>query len=225
VTPVERQTILLVIDDDLICAAARRELETRRPDVRVSAVNSVESALRHAELAAPNVILLAEGLRDLELHGEALPLETIVKALGMYAPVVVMGAAIRDRGLNALIAADAADYVPQAEGCMTVALGLLERRLDRAQRIADSSPGLLDGWSKDFAEVLRHELNNPLTGILGNAELLLAEINRKKDGRLPFGGLERVETIAALAMRMRETVRQLSHQWEVRGDPASSPPA
>ena len=224
-TPVERQTILLVIDDDLICAAARRELETRRPDVRVSAVNSVESALRHAELAAPNVILLAEGLRDLELHGEALPLETIVKALGMYAPVVVMGAATRDRGLNALIAADAADYVPQAEGCMTVALGLLERRLDRAQRIADSSPGLLDGWSKDFAEVLRHELNNPLTGILGNAELLLAEINRKKDGRLPFGGLERVETIAALAMRMRETVRQLSHQWEVRGDPASSPPA
>ena len=196
----ERQTILLVIDDDLICTAARRELETRRPDVRVSAVNSVEAALRHVELAAPNVILLAEGLRESELNGEALRLEKVVKALGMFAPVVVMGVASRDVGLNALIAADAADYVPQAEGCMTVALGLLERRLDRARRIADSSPGLLDGWSKDFAEVLRHELNNPLTGILGNAELLLAEINRKKDGRLPFGGLERVETIAALAM-------------------------
>jgi signal transduction histidine kinase len=219
----ERQTILLVIDDDLICAAARRELETRRPDVRVSAVNSVEAALRHVELTAPNVILLAEGLRESELNGEAQQLEKVVKALGMFAPVVVMGAAARDMRLNALIAADAADYVPQAEGCMTVALGLLERRLDRAQRIADSSTGLLDGWSKDFAEVLRHELNNPLTGILGNAELLLAEINRKKDGRLPFGGLERVETIAALAMRMRETVRQLSHQWEVRGDPAGSP--
>jgi nitrogen-specific signal transduction histidine kinase len=72
-------------------------------------------------------------------------------------------------------------------------------------------------WSKDFAEVLRHELNNPLTGILGNAELLLAESARKNDGKLPHGGLERVETIAALAMRMR--VRQLSHQWEARNDP------
>jgi signal transduction histidine kinase len=76
-----------------------------------------------------------------------------------------------------------------------------------------------DEWHKDFAEVLRHELNNPLTGILGNAELLLAEIARKKDGKLPYGGLERVETIAALAMRMRETVRQLSHEWETRNDP------
>ncbi|MDP9340225.1 MAG: hypothetical protein M3P45_15295 [Acidobacteriota bacterium] len=218
----ERQTILLVINDDLVCAAARRELETRRPDVRVSAVSSVAVALRLVEHTAPNVILLAEGLRESELNGEASRLEKVVKALGMYAPVVVMGVANRDVSLNALIAADAADYVPQAEGYLAVALGLLERRLDRARRIADSSPGPLDGWSRDFAEVLRHELNNPLTGILGNAELLLAEINRKKDGRLPFGGLERVETIAALAMRMRETVRQLSHQWEVRGDPAGS---
>lgn len=103
---------------------------------------------------------------------------------------------------------------------MRDALDLLERRLARRQRIAESAPAkAAEEWSKDFAEVLRHELNNPLTGILGNAELLLAEIARKKDGRLPYGGLERVETIAALAMRMRETVRQLSHEWETRNDP------
>ena len=66
---------------------------------------------------------------------------------------------------------------------------------------------------------MRHELNNPLTGILGNAELLLAKIARKKDGKLRYGGLERVETIAALAMSMRETVRQLRHEWEARNDP------
>jgi signal transduction histidine kinase len=35
--------------------------------------------------------------------------------------------------------------------------------------------------------VLRHELNNPLTGILGNAELLLSEIRRKSDGRFVCG--------------------------------------
>jgi signal transduction histidine kinase len=62
--------------------------------------------------------------------------------------------------------------------------------------------------------LLRHELNNPLTGILGNAELLLSEVRRKNDGRLPQGGQVRLETIAALAVRLRETVRRLSQEWE-----------
>jgi nitrogen-specific signal transduction histidine kinase len=122
--------------------------------------------------------------------------------------------------LKALIAAGVADYVPHSEACMNDALDLMEHRLARRQRIAESVPvKAAERWSKDFAEVLRHELNNPLTGILGSAELLLAEIARKKDGKLPHGGLERVETIAALAMGMRETVRQLSHEWEARNDP------
>jgi signal transduction histidine kinase len=59
-------------------------------------------------------------------------------------------------------------------------------------------------------------MNNPLTGILGNAELLLAEVRRKNDGKLPHGGQQRLETIAALAVRLRETVRRLSEQWEAR---------
>jgi nitrogen-specific signal transduction histidine kinase len=88
-------------------------------------------------------------------------------------------------------------------------------RFDTSSNVPATGSG---EWSKDFAEVLRHELNNPLTGILGNAELLLAEMARKKDGKLPHGGLERVETIAALAMR--ETVRQLSQEWETKNDPA-----
>lgn len=74
----------------------------------------------------------------------------------------------------------------------------------------------LEGLAEDFGEVLRHELNNPLTGILGNAELLLSEIRRNDDGRLPANGLQRVETIAALAVRLRETIRRLSQEWDVR---------
>ena len=68
--------------------------------------------------------------------------------------------------------------------------------------------------------MLRHEMNNPLTGILGNAELLLAEIHKKDDGKLPHGGRQRVETIAALAVRLRETVRRLSQEWESWRNPA-----
>src|ERR1700730_15463240 len=132
-----------------------------------------------------------------------------------------MGRTERETSLNALIAAGVADYVPRSERCMNDALNLLEHRLARRQRITENIPakGPAEEWSKDFAEVLRHELNNPLTGILGNAELLLAEIARKKDGKLPAGGKEGGESIGALAVRMRGTVRQLCHKWETKNDP------
>jgi signal transduction histidine kinase len=71
----------------------------------------------------------------------------------------------------------------------------------------------------DFGAVLRHELNNPLTGILGNAELLLLEL-RRKHRDLPVQLQARLETIASLAVRMRETVRRLSEQCE----PQTGPP-
>lgn len=71
------------------------------------------------------------------------------------------------------------------------------------------------GEERDFGEVLRHELNNPLTGILGNAELLLVEM-RRSHAEWPQQAQTRLETIAALAVRMRETVRRLSQAWEAQ---------
>ena len=69
---------------------------------------------------------------------------------------------------------------------------------------------------RDFGEVLRHELNNPLTGILGNAELLLLEVRRGKLD-LPPQTLQRIEIITELAVRMRETVQRLSDPFRRRG--------
>ena len=77
---------------------------------------------------------------------------------------------------------------------------------------------------RDFGEVLRHELNNPLTGILGNAELLLVE-SRRHNLELPAQAEARLETIAALAVRMRETVRRLSEEWQSQVVPMDSEPA
>jgi signal transduction histidine kinase len=118
--------------------------------------------------------------------------------------------------LSALLDAGAADYVMRDGGCLPSALGLVRSRLQQAQNVADSARDPLAEIGEDFGEVLRHELNNPLTGILGNAELLLAEVHRKNDGKLPRGGEQRLETIAALAVRLRETVRRLSEEWETR---------
>ena len=74
--------------------------------------------------------------------------------------------------------------------------------------------------TRDFGEVLRHELNNPLTGTLGNAELLLVEL-RRRSIELPQQTVLRLETIATLAVRMRETVRRLSEDWETQPEHAA----
>ena len=223
-------TILLVSEDAGLRAAARQELETVDYRRRVASVSSLDAAQRIIEDAAPAVILLDEGASPSRTHGpfDAPRLDAAVSTLASYAPVVVIGDAEHQTEVAALVAAGAADYVVRTAECLTVALGLVERRLRKAQTsgLSEIPRAQLAGFSRqadfgeldrqDFGEVLRHELNNPLTGILGNAELLLSEIRRKSDGRLPQGAPQRLETIAALAVRLRETVRRLSQEWETR---------
>lgn len=216
---VREQTILVISDDAGLCATARREFESKNEGFRVAAVSTVDAARRVVEDATPTVILLEEG--SLPPEGEQpARLHSVVSALAVYAPVVVIGPSEREMELTSLITAGAADFVARGNGSLSSALGLLERRLRQAQKMAGSTqsvaaePGIQS--SEGFGEALRHELNNPLTGILGNAELLLAEVRRKNDGRLPQGGQQRLETIAGLAVRLRETVRRLSQDWETR---------
>ena len=216
------QTILVVSDDAALCAAARREFEASIVGVRVAFVSNVAAARRILEEEAPVAILLEEAAIVSETNGPQgiLPrLDAVVTSLAVYAPVVVIGTAVRRPELSALIDAGAADYVMRDGGCLASALGLIRGRLRQAQRVADSTHETFEEAAEDFGQVLRHELNNPLTGILGNAELLLAEVHRKNDGTLPYGGEHRLETIAALAARLRETVRRLSQEWEARMHP------
>ncbi|MDQ3803740.1 MAG: hypothetical protein M3416_07940 [Acidobacteriota bacterium] len=57
----------------------------------------------------------------------------------------------------------------------------------------------------EFAELaarVRHEINNPLTGLIGQAQLLLRE-------ELSASARRRVQTIEQLATRIRDTVAEL----------------
>jgi signal transduction histidine kinase len=226
---IEGKTILLVSDDAAFCVTARRELEGKEPGCRVAAVSTIEAACRVVTDVAPAVILL-EGTAGLLPGGDERgsqakgrpSLEAVVTALGTHAPVVIIGDAEQERELGALAAAGVIDFVMRARRCLAQALDLVQQRLHRSPELATAAlhAALSDETvSEAFGEVLRHELNNPLTGILGNAELLLAEVRRKNDGQLPNGGQQRLETIAALAVRLRETVRRLSQEWESRHHP------
>jgi signal transduction histidine kinase len=109
------------------------------------------------------------------------------------------------------------DFVPRTNRFLRVAASLLDRRVrlsEQATGTVHFPPSELGG---DFGEILRHEVNNPLTGILGNTELLLA----RRD-RLPPSAVERLQTIADLAVRLRETVRRLSNAWEESHEQARS---
>src|SRR5690348_11942496 len=215
----KEQTVLLVSNDAGFCAAMRREFDSSALRVRAATVSSVAAARRILEEDSPGVILLEEDAVAgdcVEAQEAGQSLEAVVAPLTVYAPVVVIGPAEKRGELAGLIEAGAADFVVRKTSAFAEARGLIQQRLRQAEQDIADAPDGFDDNEEDFGEVLRHELNNPLTGILGNAELLLAEIRRKKDGKVPEGGEQQLETIATLAVRLRETVRRLSEEWEAR---------
>jgi signal transduction histidine kinase len=218
------QTILLVSDDAALCTAARLRLECLEERIRVSSVTNIDAAHLILEDATPAVILFEQAFSQFNgVNGKASRLNAAVTSLALHAPVVVIGRAEQQNEISALVAAGAADYVERNRMCLPAALDLVEKRLRQSRLWSESAACALAEGQEDFGEILRHELNNPLTGILGNAELLLAEIRRKNDNRLPEGGHQRLETIAALAVRLRETIRRLSQEWESRRHPLPLP--
>lgn len=222
-------TVLLISPDAALCAAVRGVLRQSRPACHVAAVENFAAARRSIADFSPDVIVLEESSLPGPSHDSNLrasPLEDVVTALAGFAPVVVLGGRNAPASLSALLAAGAADFVADAQSNLLGAAECIERRLQTAGRLSPRisgpalSPDLCD--NDTFGEILRHELNNPLTGILGNAELLLADARRQRAVPLSESNFKRLETIAALAVRMRETVRRLSQACEARSEQVRS---
>ncbi len=169
---------------------------------------SMEQARRLIERLLPGVIFLDAAVID------SSDVRAAVRELARYAPVVAAVNPESARELSVLVVAGAVDCVPEGEEFLDLAAALVERRLLAARRLLERVAEGDTDESVDFGSLLRHEMNNPLTGILGNAEMLL---NRRH--RLPQEAVPRLETIADLAVRLRETVRRLSIAWESRHRP------
>ncbi|HKI10790.1 MAG TPA: histidine kinase dimerization/phospho-acceptor domain-containing protein [Candidatus Acidoferrum sp.] len=223
-----REEFVLVCGEREFREEVQGEWGQRCNPARLECVSGWQSARKLLEARIPAVILVEQRTvgPDANAGLEEVPaLHAVVTLFAGYAPTVVVGSAEQQAGLLALLAGGTVDFVVRAAGCLPVAMGLVERRLRqrggwRSARMArpletEDHPG--DSEARDFGEILRHELNNPLTGILGNAELLLVELRRKKVP-LPPQTEHRLETIATLAVRMRETVRRLSDEWEAQSE-------
>jgi signal transduction histidine kinase len=181
--------------------------------IRRPMASSVAQAYKTFGSTPPAVVFLDESAIDSSRDGESL--ESSVGRLTETAPVVVAASPEKQADLAFLITAGAVDFVMRTDHFPPIAAGLLDRRARMAERVAGKIQFPDDELTGDFGEILRHEVNNPLTGILGNTELLLAGRDR-----LPPPVIARLQTIAELAVRLRETVRRLSNACDEHYDHA-----
>lgn len=198
-----RRPVLLGVADRKVSQQLTREVMCH---ARTSPISVASTFLQLRELSGrivPAVILLDEQLVGQEPFAEAL------RVLTTTVPVILLASAERAVETARLIADGNLEFVARTGDFVPLAASLIERRL----RWMDASESVIGPpWAEfpgDLGEVFRHEINNPLTGILGNAELLLARRNN-------FSAIEtqRLQTVVDLAVRLRETVRRLGNAWD-----------
>jgi len=221
--------VLLVISDSRVLQPLVTELLRRDPDLALPVAVNLAQARSQLRRLSPPVVVLDESAVPV---GGNPSLDRAARDLARVAPVVLLAGrpftyaqgpereSTGDRGpcvskLDDLRSEDRIDIVWKGGEFLSRAAAFVESRLDGvslAATPADQLASEIESVPEDFGEVLRHEVNNPLTGILGNAELLLA----RRDA-LPPAAVQRLQTIADLAVRLRETVRRLSCAWSAAG--------
>ncbi len=194
---------LLCVADTQLAERLSREIKLCAQMATVSIAANLPELIERMEIDAPRVILLDE-----ELLQDA-PLCEFLRQLTKTAPVVLLAAPKRQAEILAMVAEGEVEFVVRRGEFIPLAARLVERRLRWAQQSGSSVSSPWSEMSEDVAEIFRHEINNPLTGILGNAELLLSH-----GVRLPAADTQRLQTVVDLAVRLRETIRRLSDAWD-----------
>jgi signal transduction histidine kinase len=218
--PRPEAAVLLICSDAKLTQRYLAELANSRGTHRVPLATSIAEAAEMLRGWTPHVIVLDEScIQTDDGYGAADGIlkttdmmESAVALLTQHEPVVVVASAQHQDVLAFLISAGAVDLMARLGNFVPVTVGLVVRRAQIGSQL--SSGGLSERErARDFGEMLRHEVSNPLTGILGNAEMLL-----KLRAEMPQHAVARLETIAELAVRLRETIRRLSDCWKAQHD-------
>lgn len=202
---------LLGIADEVLAERLSREIERTARPTRPVVVTDLFHLCDLTSRTGPAAIVL-----DSELVGRE-PLDGLLRQLTGSAPVILIAPLERQFEVGRRIASGDVEFVARAGDFVPLAACLVERRL----RWAEMSASMLAlPWGEadaDLGTIFRHEINNPLTGILGNAELVLAHRDH-----LSAVDTQRLQTVVDLAVRLRETVRRLSNAWEHQQTSAKS---
>ena len=191
VVTIERRA-LFGIADATVAERLNRETERFAGFGLVALASDFAELRRQSASFSPRVILLDEQI----LAGA--PLVESLRQLSEAAPLILVAGAARQSEIAGLVAEGDLDFVARAGDFAAL-----------AERSETPLGAPWTGFSAETAEIFRHEINSPLTGILGNAELVLSH-----RGRLPPADVHRLQTVVDLAVRLRETTRRLSNALE-----------
>ena len=207
----ESRSVLIGIADPQL---AKRFLAALQRSVEPGAVfiaGTLPHLFEQLKSSSSRVVVFAGDL------AEGLPLTEILQQILEVVPVIVLAPQERQTEIATLVAAGNIDFVAQVGDFLPLAAGLVERRWRLSEGMEAAVRFPLGEVSPDVAEIFRHEINNPLTGILGNAELVLAH-----EDRMSVTDIQRLRTIVGLAVRLRETIRRVSHMLQTQPHPLKS---
>jgi len=185
-----------------------RALKSEFPIVTVSKLEQVRDL---AGDRRPQIILLDSDL----LGGDSL--SAVVEQFVTVAPVIVLAEVNSQAQLSRLVASGQVELIGRGGDYVPLAIALIQRLLRRAQSICSNSDVHEQRWASKLGGLFRHEINNPLTGILGNVELVLAHREH-----LSPQEVQRLQTVVDLAVRLRESVRRISSACEESSSAATS---
>ena len=198
-----KRAVLLGIADQTIAQHLAREVVCHARTSPISIASNLGELHEMTSRFTPGAILMDEDVLA------PLPLAESLRHFTATTPVVLLASVERHAEVTRLVADGNLEFVARAGDFVPLAASLVERRLRWAEMSESAFGPPWAEFSADIGEIFRHEINNPLTGILGNAELLLAHRDN-----LSAVETQRLQTVVDLAVRLRETVRRLSNAWE-----------
>jgi hypothetical protein len=195
--------VLLGVADTILAQRLTSDLKRSNTTFPLTIISTLSQLDDATSRLAPEVIFL-----DSDLLG-GLPLCGSVRRLAVSAPVLLLASLSSQAELAELVADGNVDFIARVGDFLPIACALIFRRLRSKAKSAGQPTATSIQPFASMSELFRHQINNPLTGILGNAELVLA--HREHLSQL---AIQRLETVVDLAVRLRENIRRLSDEIE-----------
>ncbi|MBI4666086.1 MAG: response regulator [Nitrospinae bacterium] len=198
---------ILVVDDDPNIALLVQMTLSKRPDFHVRVANNGREALEIVTDYSPDLILLDIMMPDID--GFEVCRRIKENDATKFIPIIMISAKseIGDKLHGMDIGAN--DYITKPfnpeELLARVAAHLRIKSLEDELAAKKELEAALK-----MSITLQHEINNPLTGIIGNVELL-RDWRKLKPNELD----EALDDVLSLSMRVKEIVHQLSRLSKV----------
>lgn len=203
-----KSEVLIGVVDSVLAKKLISELTTVAPEAIVIASLSLSQFSDILSNSNPGVIFLDTDL----LAGRSI--SEAVDRFSKIAPLILLTPVNKQAEIAKVISSSNVDFIGRVGEFIPVASALIERQLRKAQLSLGENRAEFFSLAT-LGELFRHEINNPLTGILGNTELVLAHREN-----LSAIDAQRLQTVVDLAVRLRESIRRFSNECE-RAGPAT----